>query len=184
MAESKEQMGPGLFAMGAEFKSADELLAATRKTYGEGYRKIDACSPFPIHHLAEAMGFEKNGVPWLSLTGGILGAIGGYAMQYFASVIHYPHNIGGRPYHSWPAFVPITFETTVLLTGFFTVFGMLILNGYPRPYHPYFNVERFERVTKDGFFLFIDATDDKFDRQRAEEFLKSLNPQGVFEVPK
>jgi hypothetical protein len=173
-----------LYGLLAEFEHAEDLLEATRKTRAAGYRRIDAYTPIPIHGLTEAMGSVPTRLPWLTLLGGLLGAATGYGMQYYATVLHYPLNIGGRPYHSWPAYVPIIFELTVLGAALFSVFGMLALNGLPMPYHPVFNVPQFRLASRDRFFLCIEARDAAFDEEKTAQFLQSLNPHGVWEVPR
>ena len=174
---------PPIYGLLAEFDSVQGLLSATRRAYEEGYRHMDAYSPFPVEGLADALGFHKTRMPALVLLGGILGGSGGYLMLYYSAVISYPINVGGRPFHSWPAFIPITFELTILVAALFAVFGMLALNGLPMPYHPVFNVPRFALASRDRFFLCIEATDPRFDRQGTEGFLRGLQPQHVAEVP-
>jgi hypothetical protein len=171
-----------LYGLMAEFDDPEELLAATRRAYAEGYRKMDAYTPFPVHGLAEALGHRGVRLPRIALAGGILGALAGYGLQYFASVISYPLNIGGRPLNSWPAFIPVTFEMTILIAALITVLGMLGLNGLPEPYHPVFNVPNFELASRSHFFLCIEATDPKFDREATRRFLESLGPHSVAEV--
>lgn len=166
----------------AEFDSAEELIQAAKQTHIAGYRDIDAYSPFPIEGLSEVMGFRKTAVPLTVLMAGICGGLGGFAMQYYAAVISYPLNIGGRPLNSWPSFMPITFELTVLSAAFGAVFGMLIMNGLPRPHHPLFAVPRFGLASRDKFFLCIEATDAQFDRQTTEKFLHDLKATEVTEV--
>ena len=172
---------PPLYGLMAEFDNPTHLVAATRQAYDEGYRRINAYSPYPIEELSEALHF-KTRLPLITLIGGILGCLGGYLMQYYTAVIDYPLNVGGRPYHSWPSFIPITFETTVLGAAFATVFGMLALNKLPQPYHPVFNAPRFELATRDRFFLVIEAIDPKFDHDRTTQFIKSLEPREVIDV--
>ena len=174
---------PPIFGLMAEFDSPTELTQAAGKAYAEGYRKIDAYSPFPIEEVSEAIGFGHSRMPLVVLIGGLLGGSGGYLMQYWISALNYPLNVGGRPLHSWPAFIVVTFELTILGAALFAVFGMLALNRLPMPYHPVFNVERFAFASKDRFFLCIEATDPKFDRGQTEMFLQSLNPKQVSEVP-
>jgi len=167
----------------AEFGTPDQLIQAAERAYEAGYRRMDAYSPFPIEGLAEAIGFQRNRLPLVVLMGGLAGCSGGFFMQWFASVIHYPLNIGGRPLNSWPAFIPITFELTVLCAALSAVLGMLAMNGLPKPYHPVFNVARFELASTDKFFLSIEARDKKFDLKATEKFLQSLEGSlGVFEV--
>jgi hypothetical protein len=172
-----------IYGMMAEFDSPSDLVAAARRTSEAGYQKIDAYSPFPIEELAEAIGFHSNAVPLVVLIGGLIGCLSGYALQYWISVITYPINVGGRPLHSWPAFIVVTFEMTILFAGLAAVLGMLALNGLPMPYHPVFNVPRFAFATKDRFFLMIFSTDPKFNPVDTRRFLEGLSPRSISEVP-
>ena len=172
-----------IYGLMAEFDTASDLVAAAHHTHQAGYQKIDAYSPFPIEELAEAIGFHKNGVPLVVLVGGLLGGLSGYLMQYWIATSSYPVNVGGRPYHSWPAFIIVTFEMTILFGGIAAVFGMLALNGLPMPYHPVFNVPRFALASKDRFFLIIFSTDPKYDAVATRGFLQSLDPRSISEVP-
>ena len=171
------------YGLMAEFDSATNLVAAAHRTHEAGYERIDAYSPFPVEGLAEAIGFHRNAVPLVVLIGGLLGGLSGYAMQYWISAISYPINVGGKPYHSWPAFIVVTFEMTILFAGIFAVLGMLALNGLPMPYHPVFNVPRFAFATKDRFFLIVFSSDPKYDPTETRRFLESLGPKSISEVP-
>ena len=173
---------PPLYGLMAEFDNPTDLVAAARRSYEEGYRMINGYTPYPIEELQEAIGFHKTGMPMLVLIGGIVGAILGYGMQYYLSVIEYPINVGGRPFHSWPSFIPITFETTVLCAALAAVFGMLALNNLPQPYHPVFNAPNFELASRDRFFLAIEAKDPLFDYDKTLQFMKSLNAREVVDV--
>jgi hypothetical protein len=166
----------------AEFDRPEDLLGAAQQAYADGYRRMDAYTPFPVEGLAEALGLHRTRLPLVVLLGGIVGCIGGFGLQYYAAVIDYPLNIGGRPLNSWPSFVPVTFETTILCAALAAVLGMLALNGLPMPYHPVFNVPRFELATRDHFFLCIEATDPRFDRQGTRQFLERLGCREVTEV--
>jgi hypothetical protein len=170
------------YGLMAEFEKPDELLEATRRTFSTGYRKIDAYSPMPIHGLAQALGFEQTRLPFLVFAGGVIGAIVGYGLCYWVSVLAYPLNVGGRPLHSGPAFIPVTFEITILFAALAAVFGMIIANGLPMPYHPVFNVPGFSRASQDRFFLCIEADDPQFDQDGTKRFLESLNPHEVSEI--
>src|SRR6266481_4364468 len=172
-----------IYGMMAEFDSASDLVAAARRTHEAGYRKIDAYSPFPVEELADAIGFHKNSVSLVTLIGAVVGGLTGYLMQYWIATISYPINVGGRPYHSWPSFIVVTFEMTILFGGISAVFGMLALNGLPMPYHPVFNVARFAMATKDRFFLIVFSTDPKYDTTGTRQFLESLGPRSIAEVP-
>jgi len=171
-----------LYGLVAAFTTPETLLEATRHARSAGYRHMEAYTPFPVHGLAEALDFHRTHLSLLVLLGGIAGGIGGYLLQYWINVIDYPLNVGGRPLHSWPAFIPVTFELTILVAALVAVLGMLALNGLPMPYHPLFNVPRFATVTRDGFFLCIEARDPKFDRTETRRFLESLAAFEVAEV--
>ena len=173
---------PSVYGLMAEFDGAEELVAAARRARAAGFRRLDAYSPFPVEGLAEAIGFHDPWVTRLVLLAGLFGAGFGFASQYWVTVINYPLNVGGRPLNSWPAYIPITFELTVLFAALAAVLGMIALNRLPMPYHPVFNLPAFRRVTEDGFFLCIEATDPLFDRGETKRFLETLNPREVNEV--
>ena len=166
----------------AEFTNPSDLVAAARRTYEAGYRRINGYSPYPIEELDEAIGFTRTTLPLIVLIGGILGGLGGFFMQYWMEVIDYPLNVGGKPFNSWPAFIPITFECTVLVAAFAAVLGMLVLNKLPQPYHPVFNAPNFALATRDKFFLVIEANDPKFKHGEATQFMKTLGAMEVNDV--
>ena len=169
----------GVYGVMAEFGTADELLHAAHAAYAEGYRSMDAYSPFPVHGLSEAIGYHKTLVPLIVLLGGLAGAAGGYLLCYFMTAIAYVHNVGGRPIHSWPSYIPITFETAVLMASLSAVVGMIAMNGLPRPYHPVFNAPRFGLASRNRFFLCIEAADPKFEQEATMRFLETLDPYEV-----
>ena len=171
-----------LHGLMAEFETPTALVEAATKARLAGYRKLDAYSPIPIEELNEALALKRTRLPMLVLAGGILGGIGGYSLEYWTQAIAYPLNLGGRPLHSWPHFIPVTFETTVLGAALCAFVGMWALNGLPQPYHPVFNVPAFARASRDRFFLCIEAADPRFDRHATQTFLESLHPVGVSEV--
>jgi len=170
------------YGLVAEFETADELLRAAEKTRDAGYRHIDAYVPFPVEGLSEALGLGRNKVPLITLIGGLLGGLGGFGFQYWVHVISYASNIGGRPLNSWPAFIPVTFELTVLGASLFSVFGMLALNKLPQPHHPLFNVERFKHASTDRFFLCIESRDPQYSLSDTARFLQGLKAAHVVEV--
>jgi hypothetical protein len=171
-----------IFGIMAEFDSPDLIIKAARRAREEGYTKTDAFSPFPIEELAEEVGFHHTGLPVIVFIGGLIGAITGFGLQYWVSVLQYPLNVGGRPLNSWPSFIPVTFEMTILFAALSAVLGMIALNRLPMPYHPVFNVPRFNLASQDRFFLLIESGDPKFDRQETKKFLESLGAHGVTEV--
>lgn len=167
----------------AEFKTAEDLVAAAKQTRSAGYRRIEAYSPFPVEGLVEAVGSYKDRIPLITLLGGVIGGAGGYFMEWYSAVIAYPINQGGRPYHSWPSFIPVTFELAVLGAALAAFFGMLVLNGLPRLYHPLFNIPEFELASRSRFFLFIRHDDPNYNAQTTRDFLTSLQPLSLAEVP-
>jgi hypothetical protein len=170
------------FGLMAEFDSPSALVAAATQARLAGYRKMDAYSPIPVEALDEALGLKRSRLPLLVLLGGIGGGIGGFSLEAWSSAIAYPMNIGSRPLISWPQFIPVTFETTVLGAALTCFVGMWALNKLPQPYHPVFNVPEFVRASTDRFFLLIEAADPRFDRDGTERFLANLKPVGVTEV--
>ena len=172
-----------IYGLMAEFPDANSLVEAARRVHADGYTKTDAYSPFPIHELFDALAINDKRVPRIVLLGGIVGGCAGFGLCYWVSAIAYPLNIGGRPLNSWPSFIPVTFELTILLASFAAMFAWIGLSGLPLPYHPVFNVPRFSsKASEDAFFLTIEATDPKFDRTRTQEFLKSLGAREINEV--
>jgi hypothetical protein len=178
----REEPAP-MYGVMAEFDTADALLAATRAAFDDGYRRMDAYAPFAVEGLAEALGARGTVVPWITLAGGVCGAIAGYAFQFWVHVVALPINVGGRPLHSWPMFIPVTFEMAVLGAGLATLVALLILNRLPQPYHPVFNVPAFARASRDRFFLCIEASDPRFEADRTTGFLATLGPTAVSDVP-
>lgn len=178
----KAMATPAIYGLMAEFDSPEALLQAARRAFAAGFRRMDAYSPFPVEGLAEAIGFHRSQVPLIVLIGGIVGCLGGFFLQYWAAVIDYPINVGGRPLNSWPSFIPVTFELTILLAALSAFLGVLALNGLPMPYHPVFNVERFELASRNRFFLCIEASDAQFDPERTRQFLGELGALDTYEV--
>ena len=173
---------PPLYGVMAEFESPTELVAAAHKVYSLGYRRINGYSPYPIEELSEAIGFTRTSLPLIVFIGGVVGGLSGFFMQYWIAAIDYPINVGGKLTNSWPAWIPITFEMTVLFAAFSAVLGMLILNKLPQPYHPVFNLPDFALATRDRFFLAVEANDPKFKHGEVVDLLKSLNAVAVNDV--
>lgn len=173
-----------IYGLMAEFSTPEDLLSAAQSASKAGYKRMDAFTPLPIEGLSEAVGFHRTLLPVIVLIGGIMGGSAGFSMQYYANVIGFPLNIGGKPYDSWPAFIPITFELTILGAALSAVLGLLALNGLPTPYHPVFNVPEFELASRSHFFLCIKARDPMFDLIKTKEFLTGLNPRKVSEIEK
>ncbi len=171
-----------IYGLMAEFEDHEELVAAARGAYQRGYRRMDAYSPFPVEGLSEALAQKRSRVPLIVLLGGLCGGLGGYFMEWYSMAVDYPLNVGGRPFHSWPAFIPITFELTVLGAAISAIVGMLALNRLPRPHHPVFNLPEFARASTDRFFLCIESSDPQFDPVATRQFLESLEPASVKEV--
>ncbi len=171
------------FGILAEFADAHALVAAARKIHEAGYRDVEAYSPLPVEGLADAIGFHRSWMPRAVLVGGIVGCVAGWAMQYYTTVIAYPLNVGGRPTNSWPSFIPVIFEMTVLFAALSAVLGMLAMNGLPRPHHPLFAIPQFDRASQDRFFICILARDPLFHSQSTCEFLERLEAKEVIDVP-
>jgi hypothetical protein len=171
-----------VYGLMAEFENPTDLVHAAKAAYDAGYRKMDTYTPYPLEEAAEAIGAHHNRVSLVVLIGAMLGMVGGYSLEYWVSAVNYPINVGGKPFHSWPAFIPVTFECAVLGAALAAVFGMLALNGLPQPYHPVFNAPRFLRASQDGFFLVVEAADPKFDADKTRAFLTTLHPRDVVAV--
>jgi hypothetical protein len=183
MTQHEQRTGEELYGLMAEFVNAEDLVRAARHVHAQGYRDIDAYSPFPVEELSDAIGFHATRLPRLVLAGGLTGAAAGYLLQYWVSVVHYPLNVGGRPLHSWPSFIPVTFECAVLAASLTAVISMLALNGLPRPYHPLFGVPSFDAASRDRFFLCIERRDSRFDLEGTRRLLEELEPCAIHEVP-
>jgi len=173
---------PRIYGVLGEFSSAEALINAARQVREAGYVYTDAYSPLPIRGLSEALGFHHTRLPLVVLTGGVLGGVGGYLMQYWMMAVDYPLNIGGRPIHSWVSFIPVTFELTILGAALAAVFGMLALNGLPQPHHPLFNVPEFSLASQNRFFICIEARDKQFELENASEFMRSIGATSVTTV--
>jgi hypothetical protein len=171
-----------VYGLLAEFDTPAELVSATRRVHAEGYRRIDTFSPFPIEEAWEAMHHHDKRLSLIVLLGGLTGMCSGYGLEYWVHTMAYPINVAGKPLNSWPQFIPVTFEMTILFAAISAVLGMIVLNGLPMPYHPVFNVERFSRASQDKFFLLIESADPKFDHSGTLELLKGLNPSEINEV--
>jgi hypothetical protein len=180
--DAARALPPAIYGLMAEFDEPGALVNAAKRTYEAGYRRIDAFSPYPIEEAWEAIGQHDRRLSFIVLAGGILGLLAGIGLQEWVHVFAYPINIAGKPLNSWPQFVPVTFELTILFAALSAVIGMIVLNGLPQPYHPVFNVPRFEHASRDKFFLLVESADPKFDRAKTLDFLKGLNPSEVNEV--
>ena len=164
----------------AEFDDGHALVEAARQTMAKGFTKVEAYSPVPIEELNDIIHKTRTILPRLVLGGGLTGMATGFALQYWASVIEFPMNIGGRPLASWPTFIVPSYELTILFSALSAAIGMIVLNGLPQPYHPVFNVDRFSMASSDKFFLVIESTDPKFGD--ATNFLHGAGAKGVYDV--
>jgi Protein of unknown function (DUF3341) len=171
-----------IYGLLAEFDDPASLVRAARRAYESGYRRLDTFSPYPIEEAWEAIGHHDRRLSFIVLCGGVLGMMSGYGLEYWVHAITYPTNIAGKPLNSWPQFIPVTFELTILFAAISAVLGMIVLNGLPMPYHPVFNVPRFEHASRDKFFLLVESTDPKFDRDKTLEFLRGLDASEINEV--
>jgi hypothetical protein len=172
-----------LYGLLAEFEQPVEVVAAARAAREAGYRNMDAYTPFPVEGLPAELGFHRTHLPLIIFIGGCVGCFGGFYMQYWCAAVNYPQNIGGRPLNSWPSFIPVTFELTILCAALSAIIGLFALNRLPMPYHPVFNVPRFAAASRDRFFLCIESKDPKFEPEETRRFLAGLKPHEIFEVP-
>jgi hypothetical protein len=182
MAHAQLAPTPPVYGLLAEFDTPQQLLDAARAVQAAGYSRTDAFSPYPIHGLAETLGFKDRRISTIVFLGGLAGVVAGYGLEYWSSVIAYPMNIGGRPYHSWVSFIPPAYETMILFAAFAAGLSMIVLNGLPQPYHPVFNAKRFKLASQDKFFLVVEATDPKFRLDETGAFLFGLNAREVVPV--
>ncbi len=180
--DTAHALPPAIYGLLAEFDDPKSLVQAAKRVYAAGYRRIDAFSPYPIEEAWEAIGHHDRRLSAIVLGGGLTGLLAGLGLQEWVHNVAYPMNIAGKPLNSWPQFIPVTFEMTILFAALAAVLGMIVLNGLPQPYHPTFNVERFERASRDKFFLIVESADPKFDRQATADFLRGLNASEVTEV--
>ncbi|HLW64182.1 MAG TPA: DUF3341 domain-containing protein [Gemmataceae bacterium] len=176
-------MGPLIYGLLAEFTTAEEILRAARSVRLQGYRSVEAYTPYAVDGLAEELGMKHSQVQFVVLVAGLIGAGVGFFMMYWTMAVDYPFDVGGRPLNSWPVFLPIAFEVMVLVASFAALLSMLYLNGLPRFHRPIFYVPQFARATQDRFFLCIEATDPRFEREATGQFLAGLRPVEVVEVP-
>jgi hypothetical protein len=177
-----EELKTGLYGIVAEFDDPTDITIAAQRVKDAGFTRFEAYSPYPIEELSEIVVKRNTGLPWLVFLGGAIGFLTGLGLQYYTHVIDYPINVGGRPLASWPSFIPVTFELTILCASLTAVFGMIALNGLPQPYHPVFNIPRFDLASRNRFFLVIEAGDPKFDRDEATRLLRGLNSREVSDV--
>jgi hypothetical protein len=171
-----------IYGLLAEFDTPSQIVEAAEAARAAGYKRMDAYTPFPVEGLSEAIGFRRTRLPLIIFIGGVLGCVGGFGLQYWCEKINYPINVGGRPLNSWPMFVPVTFELTILSAALAAVVGLFALNGLPMPYHPVFNVPEFARASRDRFFLCVEASDPNFDDEKTRSFFATLNARGIYEV--
>ena len=180
--DASPALAPAIYGLMAEFDTPTALVQAARRTHEAGYRRIDTFSPYPIEEAWEAIGHHDRRLSPIVLGGGITGLLTGLGLQEWVHQVAYPINVAGKPLNSWPQFIPVIFELTILFAALSAVLGMIILNGLPQPYHPAFNVPRFEHASRDKFFLIVEATDPKFDRAKTLDFLKTLDASEINEV--
>ncbi len=171
-----------LFGVMAEFESSQELVDAARKAVARGFTKLEGYSPVPIEELNDIIHKKRTILPKIVLAGGLTGMATGFALQYWASVLEYPMNVGGRPQASWPTFIIPSYELTILFASLSAAIGMIVLNGLPQPYHAVFNVPRFSLASSDKFFLVIESTDPNFEARSTKDFLSGLGAKGVYDV--
>ncbi len=172
-----------LYGYMLEFEDDEALVEAARKLREEGYERIEAFTPFEVEELEPVLPKKMLGLGWIILFSGMTGTATGFFLQWYSCVVSYPLNVGGRPLDSWPSWLAITFELTVLFASFGAMFGMFGLNKLPQLYHPVFNVPQFERASRDRFFLCLEKEDRLFDRERTFDFMRGLEPIGLYEVP-